>query len=90
MNGALVIIPLLIAVFFIVVGVFQLLWNSTFPGLFGWKTISLWTAFKIILIASILSGGAMRIPLGYGESSTTAGPNGNSTTTTWSVGSQSK
>jgi hypothetical protein len=85
MSLPLLIIPVLLAAFLIVVLIFQALWNSTFPSLFGWKIISFWTAFKIILISTILFGG-YQIPLGYGTSSTHTTKDG-STTTNWSVGS---
>jgi len=90
MSIAFLSIPILIATFLLAVWIFQLLWNSTLPGLFGWKVISYWTSFKLILMAAILFGGGFRIPLGYGESSTQTGPAGETTTRTWHFGSPSK
>jgi len=50
------VIPLIIAVFFIVVVVFQLLWNSTMPSVFGLKQITFWQAFRLLLIAGFIFG----------------------------------
>ena len=69
---------------FLVLFIFRALWNSTFPGLFGWPQITLWTAFKILLICYILFG--FKFPFGYGNSFTKTDSNGSSTTF-WSIGS---
>lgn len=45
-----------VLLFFAVVALLQLLWNMTFPELFGIKTIHYWQAFRVLLIASILFG----------------------------------
>ncbi|MDL5053524.1 hypothetical protein QQ056_08210 [Oscillatoria laete-virens NRMC-F 0139] len=90
MNIILLSIPLVIVAAFIVIWIFQLLWNSTLPDLFGWKIISFWTSFKLILIAAILFGGGIKLPFNYGESFTQTDSNGGTTTKTWSLGSQSK
>ena len=90
MTTTLLLIPLLIAFILLVIWIFQLLWNSTFPDLFGWKSISFWTSFKLILVAAILFGGGMKIPFGYGVSATQTNENGATTTTHWSLGSLTK
>lgn len=90
MNATLFLIPLLVGFVLLVIWILQLLWNSTFPDLFGWKAISFWTSFKLLLIAAILFGGAMKIPFGYGMSATNTDANGGTTTTHWSIGSLNK
>ncbi len=90
MNTPLLILPLVIATFFIVLLIFQWLWNSTLPDLFGWKAVSLWTAFKLLLLAMLIFGGGVRLPWGYSESSTRATGEGETKTTRWSVGDSSK
>jgi hypothetical protein len=50
------VIPLIIVVYFIFVFIFQMLWNSTMPQVFGLKPIRFWQAFRILLIAGILFG----------------------------------
>ena len=45
--GALILIPLVIALF-------RWLWNITMPQVFELKTISFWQAFRLLLIASFL------------------------------------
>lgn len=52
----LIAIPLIIVAYFIFVWIFQLLWNSTMPQVFGLKPINFWQAFRILLIAGILFG----------------------------------
>ncbi|QGU00097.1 hypothetical protein SYNTR_1503 [Candidatus Syntrophocurvum alkaliphilum] len=49
---------LIIAIFFLVVAVFQWLWNITMPDVFNLNTITFWQAFRLLLIAAILFGGA--------------------------------
>lgn len=52
---------LAIAVFFLLVAVFQWLWNTTMPEAFGLKEIRYWVAFRLLLIAAFLtSGGAAK------------------------------
>jgi len=41
----------------IVALIFKWLWNSTMPDVFGVKDVSLWQAFKILLISTMLFGG---------------------------------
>jgi hypothetical protein len=43
--------------FFIGPAIFQWLWNSTFPEIFGLPHIGFWQSFRLLLIASILFGG---------------------------------
>jgi len=90
MNPVILFIPALLVLLLAIVLIFKLLWNSTFPDLFGWKRISYWTSLKLILISMILFGGGLKYPFGYGASSTRAMGEGATTTTSWSVGSQSK
>ncbi|GBF32504.1 hypothetical protein DCCM_0700 [Desulfocucumis palustris] len=47
-----------IALLFLVVWFFQWLWNTTMPQVFNLKEITFWQAFRLILIAGILFGGA--------------------------------
>ena len=54
----LVIIPLIIAIFVVVVFVFQLLWNTTMPEVFKLRQITFWQAFRLLLLASIIFGGS--------------------------------
>jgi hypothetical protein len=52
-----------IAVFFLLVAVFQWLWNTTMPEAFGLKDIRYWVAFRLLLIAAFLtSGGFAKAP----------------------------
>jgi hypothetical protein len=89
MTPLLFLIPLIVGVVLVVSLVLQLLWNSTFPDLFGWKHITLWTAFKLVLIAAILFG-SFSLPFGYGTSSTQTTGNGGTITTNWSIGTLRK
>jgi uncharacterized membrane protein len=50
----LVIALVLIAIFAVI---FQWLWNTTMPEVFGLKTLTFWQAIKILIIAGILFGG---------------------------------
>ena len=60
------IFPIITLFFLLACLILKLLWNSTFPDLFGWKRISYWTSIKILLIAFILFGG-YNYPFGYGH-----------------------
>jgi hypothetical protein len=42
--------------FFLIILLFQWLWNITMPEIFNLKTITFWQAFRLILIAGILFG----------------------------------
>jgi hypothetical protein len=45
--------------------VFQLLWNMTMPQVFGLRQIGFWVAFRLLLMAGILtSGGLVKFNLG--------------------------
>jgi hypothetical protein len=50
----LVIALALIALFAVI---FQWLWNTTIPEVFGLKTLTFWQTIKILIIAGILFGG---------------------------------
>jgi Ca2+/H+ antiporter, TMEM165/GDT1 family len=44
---------------------FQLLWNLTMPRVFGLRQIGFWIAFRLLLMAGILSsGGLVKFNLG--------------------------
>ena len=45
----------------IVALIFQWLWNSTLPDVFGVKSVSVWQAFKILLISAMLFGGGTKV-----------------------------
>jgi hypothetical protein len=45
------------ALFFIGPAIFNWLWNSTIPEIFGLPKIGFWQSFRLLLIASILFGG---------------------------------
>jgi len=51
------IVPLLIVLFFVIVGIFQWLLNITMPDVFNLKVITYWQASRLILIAGILFSG---------------------------------
>jgi hypothetical protein len=53
-----VMIPLIVAIFVVMVFVFQLLWNTTMPQVFKLGEITFWQAFRLLLLASILFGGS--------------------------------
>ena len=44
-------------VFGIVIALFRWLWNITMPQVFGLKTITFWQAFRLLLLAGMLSNG---------------------------------
>jgi hypothetical protein len=61
----LVVVVLSVAAFMVLTGLFQLLWNTTMPGLFGLKPITARQAFGlplILLIVGLLLGTAIWIP----------------------------
>lgn len=45
-----------IGLFFLVVKLFQWLWNITMPQVFNLKEITYWQAFRLLIISSILCG----------------------------------
>ena len=62
-----VILILSVVICLLLVGtaVFQLLWNLTMPQVFGLRQIGFWVAFRLLLMASILtSGGLIKFNLG--------------------------
>jgi len=54
-----VILLVIIAIFFIIAGALELLWNTTMPDIFDLKEISYWQSFRLILISTILFSPAM-------------------------------
>jgi hypothetical protein len=53
-------VPLLVA------AIFQWLWNITMPEAFGLRQIRFWVAFRLLLIAGLLtSSGFIRIAFGH-------------------------
>lgn len=57
MNIHILLIPVFIALFFAVIGLFQWLWNITMPQVFNLKVITYWQAFRLLLLAGMLFGG---------------------------------
>jgi hypothetical protein len=56
--GLLAVFLFVVLVFFVLVALFQWLWNITVPDVFpGVNAITFWQAFRLILIASMLFGG---------------------------------
>tara|TARA_B100001173_G_C15938689_1_gene526093 strand:- start:671 stop:934 length:264 start_codon:yes stop_codon:yes gene_type:complete len=56
-----IILTVLLIIFLVLVvlsGLLLWLWNMTIPEVFGLKEITFWQAFRILLIASLLFGGA--------------------------------
>lgn len=49
---------LAIGVILLINALLQYLWNITMPEVFNLKTLTFWQAFRLILIAAILFGGA--------------------------------
>lgn len=43
-------------VIYIVISLFQYLWNTTMPAIFNLKEVSFWQAFRLLLIAAMLLG----------------------------------
>jgi hypothetical protein len=50
------VIGLVIALLVLITTIFRWLWNITMPEAFGLKPIRFWIAFRLLLIASILTG----------------------------------
>ena len=48
---------LIATLFFIGPAIFNWLWNSTIPEIFGLPKIGFWQSFRLLLIVSILFGG---------------------------------
>ncbi len=55
--GGIAAVLFIVAMFVIVIALFQWLWNITMPDVFGVNEVTFWQAFRLILIASILFGG---------------------------------
>ena len=58
MEQLFLLIPLGIVVFFVLVAIFQWLWNITMPQVFNLRMISYWEAFRILIISGFLFGGS--------------------------------
>jgi len=58
MEPLFLIIPLAIVLFFVLVGIFQWLWNITMPQVFNLRIITYWQAFRLLLIAGFVFGSA--------------------------------
>ena len=52
------IVLLAIAAVFVASALFQWLWNITCPQVFNLSQITYWQAFRLLLLASLLFGGA--------------------------------
>lgn len=64
-ESVLVLVVFIVIVFFVGVAVFQWLWNITMPMQFGLKVVRFWVAFRLLLIAGLLtSGGLLRFNIG--------------------------
>lgn len=46
-----------IVILFLMIWLFEWLWNITMPQLFNLKEITYWQAFRLLLIAAMLLGG---------------------------------
>ena len=49
-----ILIALVVLTAIIVPVIFQMLWNSTIPEIFGLKALRYWQAFRLLLIAFLL------------------------------------
>jgi hypothetical protein len=59
------VLSVVICLLLIGTAVFQLLWNLTMPQVFGLRQIGFWVAFRLLLMAGILtSGGLIKFNLG--------------------------
>lgn len=58
-------ILLILVLLFVATSIFQGLWNTTMPEVFGIKQVTFWQAFRILLMAGILfgAGGIVHINL---------------------------
>ena len=61
MIGIILGLVMVAVLFFIIVTIFQWLWNTTMPDVFGVKSVSLGQAFKIMLISAMLFGGGTKV-----------------------------
>ena len=62
MNLALVVLLALVASF-VAAAIFQVLWNTTMPEVFGLKQIRYWVAYRLLLISTFLGGGFLTVAL---------------------------
>lgn len=53
------VITIIVLVFLLLVGLFQILWNTTMPEVFNLKKITLGQAFKMMLMGWVLFGGGV-------------------------------
>lgn len=81
--GAIGLLLLGLVFLFIVVFLIQSIWNSTISDIFKIRQITLWEAFKILILSSILLGGSA--PFHYSLSYTDGGKS-----TTYGLGSIKK
>lgn len=59
----LTVILLGVVVMFVVSALLMWLWNITITRIFGIREITFWEAFRLIIIAGILFGGAFKVNL---------------------------
>ena len=57
MFGIMLVIAIVIVVFFLIVALFQWLWNTTMPDVFGVNAVTYWQGFRLLLLAALLFGG---------------------------------
>jgi hypothetical protein len=55
-ESVMLLIPLFLAGYFVLVWVFQMLWNWTMPQVFRLRAIGYWQAFRILLITDLIFG----------------------------------
>jgi hypothetical protein len=64
--GDIAVLVLVIAFFwFVGTAVLQWLWNITVPDVTGWRKIGYWQAFRLSLLASMLTGGVSLFKLKF-------------------------
>ncbi len=51
------VVMLVVVALFVMTSVFEALWNTTMPQLFNLKLITFWQAFRLLLLAGLLTGG---------------------------------
>ena len=52
-------VPALIILALVGTAVFQWLWNTTMPEAFGLREIRFWVAFRLLIIATLLTSGGL-------------------------------
>jgi len=65
------------------------LWNSLVSDIFALRTVTLWEAFKILLLVSVLFNG-VAFPFNFFVSETMTGDDGATKTVTYGIGSWKK